>query len=60
MDYSVPGGKLTEFLTFFSGESPDILILTNLHRLKAFLETGEIPTTEGQSSGREIEQDLKH
>jgi uncharacterized membrane protein len=59
MDYHVPGGKLTEFITFFMGESPDILVITNLKRLKAFLETGEIPTTEGQPSGREEEPEKR-
>jgi hypothetical protein len=52
MNYSIPGGKLTEWTTLFSGEDPDTLTITNLKRLKAFLETGEIPTTKGQTSGR--------
>lgn len=56
MDYSVPGGKLAELMTFFTGESPEILIKTNLKRLKAYLETGEIPTVEGQPSGRDEDQ----
>lgn len=55
MDYKVPGGKLTEFLTMFTGEDPDSLAKINLRRLKALLETGEIPTIEGQPSGREEE-----
>ena len=53
MDYSVPGGKLTELLTKITAEDPNSLSKINLRRLKAYLETGEIPTTEGQSSGRE-------
>lgn len=53
MDYDLPNGKDTELSTLFAGEDPDSLALTNLHRLKAYLETGEVPTTEGQSSGRE-------
>jgi uncharacterized membrane protein len=53
MDYSIPGGKLTEWATFFRGEDPDSLTITNLKRLKALMETGEIPTTEGQPSGRD-------
>lgn len=62
MDYSVPGGKLTELLTKITGEDPDSLAFINLRRLKAYLETGEIPTTEGQSSGREEKEEtqLKH
>ncbi len=53
MDYTVPGGKITELITMLRGEDPDSLAQTNLRRLKAYLETGEIPTTEGQPSGRE-------
>ncbi len=53
MDYSIPGGKLTEWATFFRGEDPDTLTITNLKRFKALMETGEIPTIEGQPSGRD-------
>jgi uncharacterized membrane protein len=61
MDYAVPGGKLAEFILLFTGETPELLTVTNLKRLKAFLETGEIPTTEGQPSGREEEpKNTKH
>lgn len=56
MNYEVPGGKLTEWGTFFTGEDPDTLTQINLKRLKAFLETGEFPTVEGQSSGRREEE----
>jgi hypothetical protein len=62
MAYSVPGGKLTELVTLMSGESPQVLTLTNLRRLKALMETGEIATVEGQPSGREedLPPSLKH
>lgn len=60
MDYAVPGGKLAEFILLFTGETPELLTETNLRRLKAFLETGEIPTTEGQPSGRQEETKHKH
>ena len=53
MDYSVPGGKITELIAKMRGEDPDSLAIINLKRLKAFLETGEIATIEGQPSGRE-------
>lgn len=53
IDYLIPGGRATELLTKLSGEDPVTLVKTNLKRLKALLETGEIPTTEGQPSGRE-------
>lgn len=62
MYYEIPGGKLSELATSLTAESPDILIQTNLKRLKAFLETGEIATTEGQPSGRKekSETSLRH
>ena len=62
MDYDIIGGKAAEWVAFCGGEDPDTLAQTNLKRLKAYLETGEIPTTEGQPSGREEidPSDLKH
>ncbi len=53
MNYTIPGRKLVEAATKLMGEDPDSLIIINLRRLKAYLETGEIPTTEGQPSGRD-------
>lgn len=53
MDYDLPGGKIADLATLFAGDDLDSLALTNLYRMKAYLETGEVPTTEGQSSGRE-------
>lgn len=54
-DYSLPGGKLQEWLKMFAGHDPDTVILVQMKRLKALIETGEIPTTVGQPSGREHE-----
>lgn len=59
MDYQVPGGKLTEFLTKMMGEDPESLIPINLRRLKAYLETGEVPTIEGQPSGRDEDMPME-
>ncbi len=58
MEYKVPGGIVTEFLTKLSGEDPDSLTQLNLKRLKALIETDEIPTIEGQSSGREPDSEV--
>jgi len=58
IDYDVPGGKLIEFAAKLTSEDPASLIRNNLRRLKAYLETGEIPTTEGQSSGRESNSEI--
>lgn len=55
-DYSMPRGILTELLAKFKGEDINTLILTNLKRIKCYLETGEVATIEGQSSGREEDQ----
>jgi uncharacterized membrane protein len=62
LDYKIPGGKLTELLTKLSGEDPKSLAFTNLRRLKCYLETGEIATIDGQSSGRDEDSEniLKH
>jgi uncharacterized membrane protein len=57
-DYTLPGGKLQEWLEMFSGNDPDTVVQVQMKRLKAFLETGEIPTTVGQPSGRE--EETKH
>ena len=62
LEYVVPGGKLTEVITKLTGEDPDSLAHINLRRLKALLETGEIPTTDGQPTGREEQAEtiVKH
>lgn len=54
-DFKIPGGKLTELITKMSDEDPKSLAFINLRRLKCYLETGEIATIEGQSSGRDPE-----
>ena len=53
LDYKVIGGKLAAAAGKLFGESPTDIIRKNLHRFRAFMETGEVPTTEGQPSGRE-------
>lgn len=62
LDYKIPGGKLTEIITKMTGEDPDSLAQINLRRLKALLETGDVPTIEGQPSGREDSSEtiIKH
>ena len=61
-DYKVPGGKITGMLTKIFGEDPKSLAFKNLRRLKCYLETGEIATIEGQTSGRDddAEYSYKH
>jgi len=56
LDYSLPGGKAGEMVSKLLGHSPDLLAQINLRRLKAWLETGEVPTTDGQPSGRSTDE----
>ncbi len=62
MNYTIPGGKMSEIATRLMGEDPNTLMIVNLRRLKAYLETGEIPTTKGQPSGRDedLAPEAKH
>ncbi len=54
MNYNVTGGKLTAKVAGLFGLAPEDLIQEDLRRFKQLLETGEIATTEGQPSGREV------
>lgn len=62
MAYTIPAGRVGKIATQLVGEDPDSIILTNLSRLKAYLETGEVPTTKGQPSGRneDLAPEMKH
>jgi uncharacterized membrane protein len=51
LQYNPPGGRLGAAVAWLSGEEPTLQIHEDLRRLKALLETGEVPTTEGQPSG---------
>lgn len=46
-------GKIMGFAEKLKGEDPDTMAAINLRRFKALMETGEVPTVEGQPSGRE-------
>lgn len=52
IDYTPPGGKMGAVFAKMFGEEPEIQVREDLRRMKQLLETGEIPTTEGQASGR--------
>jgi uncharacterized membrane protein len=54
MNYNVPGGNLTAKIARLFARAPEDLIEEDLRRLKQLMETGEIATTEGQPSGREV------
>ena len=53
LNYNPPGGKAAQLFVKLFGSEPGQLVESNLKRLKQLLEAGEIPTTEGQTSGRE-------
>jgi len=52
LQYNPPGGKLGAAVAKMFGEEPNQTIREDLRRLKQLMEAGEIPTTEGQPSGR--------
>lgn len=52
LQYSPPAGKLGAAIAYLFGEEPRQQIYEDMRRFKQLLETGEISTTEGQSSGR--------
>jgi uncharacterized membrane protein len=51
--YKAPGGALTIALTKIFGEEPEQQVSENLRRFKMLMETGEIATIQGQSTGRQ-------
>jgi uncharacterized membrane protein len=51
MLYTPPLGTLGSFITKLFGEDPATQIRSDLKRLKAHLESGVVPDTEGQPSG---------
>lgn len=51
MQYRPPGGKAGSMIAKLFGESPEQQIAEDIRRFKQLIETGEIPTTVGQSSG---------
>jgi uncharacterized membrane protein len=50
--YNPPGGKLGAVVARLFGEEPNQTVREDLRRLKRLLETGEVPTIQGQPSGR--------
>jgi uncharacterized membrane protein len=52
LEYNPPAGKLGAWLAKLTGEEAGQQVEESLRRFKALMETGEIPTVEGQASGR--------
>ena len=53
MTYESPGGKLGEWIAWALGEEPSYQVEDDLRRFKTLMETGRVPTIQGQTSGRE-------
>lgn len=60
--YDTLAGDLVGMVEKLFGKDADILSKKNLNRLQAFCETGHVPTTKGQPSGRDEDQptELRH
>jgi uncharacterized membrane protein len=52
MDYSKVGGHVGQFLSDMLGAVPERVLREELRNFKQLMEAGEIPTTEGQPTGR--------
>lgn len=51
LEYDPPGGKLGAMVAKFTGDAASSQVGDALRRLKALMEAGEIPTTDGQPVG---------
>jgi len=51
VQYEVPGGALTRGLASLFGKNPEFVVREDVRRFKRLLETGEVPTTLGQTHG---------
>ncbi len=52
LGYVPPAGAMGAIIAKLFGEAPEQSVKDDLRRFKQLMETGEIPTTEGQSAGR--------
>ena len=52
LEYNPPAGQAGKLIAKILGEEPDTQVREDLRHFKEMMEAGEIPTTEGQSSGR--------
>jgi len=51
IDYIPPAGRIGKWIAMLFGEAPEQQIQEDLRRFKRMMETGEIPTTQGQPRG---------
>lgn len=59
LQYNPPGGILGALVAKMFGEEPEQQIADDLGRLKAMMESGQVPTNTGQASGRGQELEKK-
>jgi uncharacterized membrane protein len=52
LEYLPPAGKLGVAIAKLLGKAPGMEVRDDLRRLRQIIETGEVPTTHGQPSGR--------
>lgn len=52
LEYSPPAGQAGKLVAKMFGEDPDTQVREDLRHFKEIMEAGEIPSTEGQPSGR--------
>ena len=53
LTYEAPGGQLGALLAKLFGEEPSQQVYGDLYRFKSLMESGEVITVDGQTSGRE-------
>lgn len=51
LEYEPPAGRLGAFFAKLTGDEPKQQVANALRRFKALMESGEIPTTDGQPAG---------
>jgi hypothetical protein len=59
LDYSAPGGKLGEIVQKLVGTDPLAKVKDDLRHFKAYVETGEVPRSDGSPEGEQLERKLK-
>ena len=55
LQYNPPGGIVGAFVAKLFGEEPSKQVAEDLARFKSMMESGQVPTNEGQTSGRAAE-----
>jgi len=59
LEKSAPGGKLGEMVQKLAGTEPLAKVKDDLRHFKQYVETGEIPRSDGSPEGEQLERKLK-